>query len=208
MKSRIQNDSNETGCNPGLSLEPGAEGRVSWHGLEEHRSLLRSHLKSRCSDENDINDIIQESFLRAARYRSGPMESGRLRGWLLRIASNVHVDKMRRQARSPTIGLDLEIWENIGECVQEEPTFRWGGGELEMGKALDCLHRAKMKLRISDQAVLGEFYAKRSSTPAIAGRLGISPGMVKVRLFRARRRLRVLVEQQFRWAAIPPFARA
>ncbi|MCP5020736.1 MAG: RNA polymerase sigma factor [bacterium] len=208
MKSRIQDDSSVAGYNHGPFVERGAEGRVSWHGLEEHRGILRSHLKSRCSDENDINDIIQESFLRAARYRSGPMESGRLRGWLLRIASNVHVDKMRCRARSPTVGLDLEIWENIGECVQEEPRFCWGGGELELGEALDCLHRAKTRLRTSDQAVLGEFYAERSSTPAIARRLGISPGMVKVRLFRARRRLRFLVEQQFRWAAIPPFVRA
>lgn len=208
MTNRLQNDFKETECNPGPSIDQNAKTRMSWHGLEEHRSSLQSHLKSRCFDENDINDIIQESFLRAARYRSGPMESRRLRGWLLRIASNVHVDKMRHRSRSPTIGLDLEIWENIGECVQEESTFCWGGGELDMGEALDCLNQAKTKLRTSDQAVLGEFYTERSGTPAIAKRLGISPGMVKVRLFRARRRLRVLVEQQFRLTTIPPFARA
>ncbi len=206
MTQQIQNDLQERKCNPNQPASAALGERVTWHGLEEHRTILRSHLKSRCPDENDINDIIQESFLRAARYSCGPMDSGRLRGWLMRIASNVHLDKVRHRSRSPVIGLDMEIWENLGESARVEPKFCWDGGELDMTDALCCLRKAKARLRDPDRAVLAEYYMERSGTGAIARRLGVSPAMVKVRLFRARRRLKAIVEGQFRSVGMPSLA--
>ncbi len=206
MTQQILNDPQATECTTDQVPNPNQSVRLTWQGLEEHRPSLKSHLKARCVDDNDINDIIQESFLRAARYSGGPMEQGRLRGWLTRIASNVHVDKMRRKSRSPLTGLDLEIWETIGEAVSEDAIFSWGGGEMRMGDALDCLQEAGAMLLVSDRTVLGAFYMERSGTFAIAQRLGVSQSMVKVRLFRARRRLRALVENQFRSMSIPSFA--
>ncbi|MDF1837112.1 MAG: sigma-70 family RNA polymerase sigma factor [Planctomycetota bacterium] len=185
------------------SPEKGDPVGIGWSGLEEHRTTLRRYLKSRCVDENDIHDIIQESFLRAARYRRVPMDRDRLRGWLMRIASNVQVDKVRSRAKGPTTGLPQEIWETVGERVQEEARFPWGEGELRMGEALQCLEQASHEMRPQDRRVLTEFYLQRSGTEQIAERLGVSPSMVKVRLFRARRRLKVLLEKRFR-NVIPP----
>jgi len=177
-----------------------------WCGLEEHRDALRGYLKSRCADENDIHDIIQESFLRAARYRRVPMDSGRMRGWLMRIASNVQVDKTRSRSRGPSTGLPPEIWETVGERVQEETRFSWSGGQLVMGEALDCLDAARKEMREQDRSVLHEFYVQRSGTEDIASRLGVSQSMVKVRLFRARRRLKSLLEKRFRSVGHPQVA--
>ncbi len=189
---------------------PSAESTPShvpgWAGLEEHRASLRRFLKSRCPDENDINDIIQESFLRAARYRRVPMESGRLRGWLLRVASNVQVDKTRSRSRGPSTGLPQEIWETVGEPIQEEASFSWSGVDMVMEEALDCLDGARADMRETDRRVLDEYYLQRSETEEIAGRLGVSPGMVKVRLFRARRRLKTLLEKRFRSVVQPAVA--
>jgi RNA polymerase sigma-70 factor (ECF subfamily) len=179
---------------------------LGWEGLEEHRSSLRRFLLGRCSDDNDIHDIIQETFLRAARYRSEPMDEGRLRGWLIRIASNVQVDKARRTSRGPTNGLPPEMWENVGEPAEPAENIVWSGGEVVMEEALECLQVAGAQMRDHDRTVLDEFYLRRSGTEEIAGRLGVTPGMVKVRLFRARQRLRDLLERQFRLLESPRLA--
>ncbi|MFT4649183.1 MAG: RNA polymerase sigma-70 factor (ECF subfamily) [Glaciecola sp.] len=203
MTQQIEIDLPLAQCPP---IPIGSESGLTWSGLEEHRTSLQRYLQSRCTDENDIADIIQESFLRAARYRRVPMDSSRLRGWLMRIASNVQVDKARGGSRGPTNGLAPEIWENIGEPVQEEARFSWGGGSVVMEEALVCLRAAESELREQDRKVLDEYYLRGSGTDEIAGRLGVSSSMVKVRLFRARRRLKSLLEKRFRLVGKPTLA--
>ena len=81
-----------------LAVEIGAE-ESAWDGLEEMRDSLRAFLVRHCTDENDIEDVIQETFLRAARYRRRrPVQC--LRPWAMRIALNVLADARRRVVRT------------------------------------------------------------------------------------------------------------
>lgn len=164
----------------------------SWQGLADLRGGLRSVLMRRLPDENEVEDVIQETYLRAVRYRGRLQDSRRLRSWTTRIALNVLSDKKRREGRflaTDPADQVLERDADGGAPAAQEPALNLGRWELGRERALALLARARTRLRESDRRVLDSFYGGAGSCRATAEECGIPAHLVKVRLFRARRRL-------------------
>ena len=173
-----------------------------WGGLEALRGSLKRFLVARCRDESELDDVIQETFLRAARYRHSLTDDQRLHSWVLRISLNVLRDRAVRVGRGPSLGLDEELCESIegrevfpGD-VREETWYRVDGEELDRESALGHLARGLEGLRAVDRSVLVAYYGGGESCSAAARDCGVSAHLVKVKLFRARRRLESLVRQR------------
>lgn len=182
-----------------------AEGRGSpaaspaWGELETFRPMLFKFLMQRCRDEHEADDVIQETFLRAARYRKHLANRARMRSWVVQIAFNVFRDHVRRSQQGPSSGCDDEALEGVegdepapGEVGEEVPVDL-GCMVVDKDLALHYLKAAFADLVDRDRRVLSSFYGGAESTSATAAECGISPALVKVRLFRARRRLRAAV---------------
>lgn len=173
----------------------------AWEGLEELRPLLVSYLTHRCRDAHELEDIVQETLLRAARYRPTLSDAARLEAWVLRIATNVLRDHIRRERRFPRVEetesvLDgCEGREQAPEERTESMQLRLGASVLEKELALQHLDEALLRLRREDRTVLGSYYAGNGRCAEIARTCAISPPLVKVRLFRARRRLLRVLER-------------
>jgi len=175
---------------------------MSWAGLEELRPVLFRHAKKRCRNEAEAEDIIQETFIRAARYRPALNDPARLKAWVLRIASNVHRDLVRREVRY-TRAENQDEWlhsiesENLGEgtsgVVAEHGTLgsigSLGSLEVEMHEALHHLPQAFDELPASDREVLKVFYGGSQNCLDLAVHFEITRSLAKVRVFRARKRL-------------------
>ncbi len=180
----------------------------SWHGLEELRSALRSFLLRHCDDENELEDVIQETYLRAARYRSGKSGVLRLRPWTMRIALNVLSDWRRRGSRSIATPEEDRVFEVPVATPEQEETagFHLGRWTLERESALGHLAFALGSLRERDRRVLESFYRNGRSARIAAAECDIPRHLVKIRLFRARQRLqralrrRLAVEEG--WSAL------
>ena len=173
-----------------------------WAGLEELREGLQRYLGPRCRDANEADDVIQETFLRAARYRGSLADGRRLRAWVVQIASNVLRDRVLRSGRGPASGLEDEQCETIegrepfpGD-LRDQTVFSVAGEEIDGDTALVHLEDGLAALRASDRRVLDEYYAGGENCALAAERCGLSPELVKVRLFRARRRLERLMQQR------------
>lgn len=173
-----------------------------WSGLEELRPMLRRFLRRRCRDENEVEDMIQETLIRAARYRRHLAHRDRLRSWALQIAANVFRDHMRRSVRRPTVGGQDEVLDLLpggehppGELLDGD-LLELGGNEFDKQFVLRTLAGAMEGLFDRDQLVLSSYYGGGQSTAATATICGIRPELVKVRLFRARRRLERAVLQR------------
>jgi RNA polymerase sigma-70 factor, ECF subfamily len=67
--------------------------------LERHRRELQLHCYRMLGSLEDSEDLVQETFLRAWRARSGFGADGRsaFRAWLYRIATNACLDALRRR---------------------------------------------------------------------------------------------------------------
>ena len=180
------------------------QARPRWDGLEELRPTLQRYLARRCRDTGELDDVVQETFLRAARYRGRLIQAQSLRGWALRIALNVLHDLRRREeparvaeatrisADDPRAGADLP-------CVDDEDE------ELELcferylvprDVALALLRSALLGLRVEERQLLAAYYGPTGGPELAALQLSIPRELVKVRVFRLRRRLRAALRRR------------
>lgn len=173
----------------------------AWVGLDELQPLVRSYLRPRLYDENDVEDVVQEALLRAARFRRVEREPQSLRAWMLRIAENALTDHRRRKRRRRTQEVDDELLDKLegreaapGETFDDE-RVRVDDRVVERRQLLGWMADALSELDGDDQFVLDSFYAGAEACPAIAESLEVDPALVKTRLFRARERLREHVKR-------------
>lgn len=173
-----------------------------WRGLDDLRPTVLRFLSRRCRDEHEAEDLAQETLLRAARYRSSAGDGRRLGSWLVQIAANVLRDHAKREGRGPR-SANEEDWLDTVEDPRPAPGERRVEGAVRLGEdpvdvedALRHLEAAFARLMERDRAVLSSYYGGEQCTRSTAVECGIRHSLVKVRLFRARRRLERLVLQR------------
>lgn len=88
-----------------------------------HANLLRSFLLRYSRSETDVEDIVQETFIKIWLHRDQLPEIVNMRAWINRIASRIYLDHIDRDLRSrerrESIGRD---WYGAGEVASEERT--------------------------------------------------------------------------------------
>ena len=170
-----------------------ARSTVHWGGLEGLDGELRRYLRRRCRDASEVDDVVQETLLRAARYRPSMLEPDRIGRWGQRVAANVLRDRRRRESRVLTSELEPEAYVAApaaqAEAVAEDRYLMVEGRPVELDLALRHLRGALAEMREGDRRVLRSYYRSSGGTASVARELGIARGLVKVRLYRARQRL-------------------
>lgn len=146
-----------------------------WEWGEAHRVCLRLAYRY-ASNPSEAEDIAQEALLRAWRRRSTLREPERRNQWLATIVRN---EAFRIHARiRPDPIATIEAHE--GEEDQQV---------LATVERAD-LYAALERLSDRDREIIEMRYTEDLTQAAIAHRLGIPEGTVKVRLHRARARLK------------------
>jgi RNA polymerase sigma-70 factor (ECF subfamily) len=136
----------------------------------------------------DAEDLVQETYTRAAAAHTQFRAGTNLKAWLFRILRNAFIDSRRRQRNNPTDGgLDT-----VNPTVDPEPAEL-----LRSDLEIDRLrHVVAQEI---EGALLALPYDQRTvilldlegfTEPEIADVLGCAAGTVKSRLSRARRALR------------------
>jgi RNA polymerase sigma-70 factor (ECF subfamily) len=138
-------------------------------------------------NEEDARDVVQDAYLRAYRSLGRFRGDARFSTWLYRIVANcssTHTAKRRRYRHEQLPDDDLVI----DSRPESDPAAQAEAAGLR--RALDAAI-ADLPPRLRSVVVLRDVYDL--SHEAIADELGISVSAAKVRLHRARRRLRELV---------------
>lgn len=78
-----------------------AEARGAWKEIE---TRLRPYVAKRVATASDVDDILQETFLRMQRGIAGLRDGESFGGWIYRIAQHVIIDRARLRAREPVLG--------------------------------------------------------------------------------------------------------
>jgi RNA polymerase sigma-70 factor (ECF subfamily) len=167
-----------------------------WRGLQEMEPHVRAFARRRCRDVHELDDVVQETLLRAARYRRGLSDERRLKSWTLRIASNVVRDRKRRDGA--LFFLDPEAGELLAiEGSEADPgsAGEWMrltefGVVMEHDALVGHVARVIGELAPGDARVLRSYYREPLSSARAASECGVANALVKTRLFRARKRLR------------------
>lgn len=146
-----------------------------WEWGEAHRVCLRLAYRY-ASNPSEAEDIAQDALLRAWRRRSTLREADRRNQWLATIVRNEAFRQHARVRPDPTSV--IETYEGV-----EDPQV------VATVERAD-LHAALGALNDRDRHLLELRYTEDLTQQAIARRLGIPEGTVKVRLHRARDKLR------------------
>ena len=137
--------------------------------------------RSRCRNEDDAQDAVQDTLLQAGKHLTDFRGDGSLEGWLVRMVANA-CHRMRR-GRKNDPGL------HDTEAVLVDPT---GSPEqaAAVGQLTEALGQALGELTPDERTLLLLADGEGWTGPEIAARLGIKPGAARVRLHRARAKVR------------------
>lgn len=135
------------------------------------------------SDPCEAEDIAQDALLRAWRRRSTLRDESRRKEWLGTIVRNEAFRQHSRTRMRP---------DPVGEMEETE------GAEDE--QILSLVERSDLQAAIStfserDRTILMLRYGEDLTQQAIARRLGLPDGTVKVRLHRLRHKLRKVIDE-------------
>lgn len=159
-----------------------------WEIYDRHYSRVRAYAASMLRDPAAADDVVQDTFIRAQANVEGLREPAKVLGWLLRIAHNLCIDRLRaRQAARIDAAADPERAPAacVGACVQSD---------LERAEMSACVRDKVDQLPETDRWAILLYDIAGLSHDEIASVLDIDAGAVKVRLHRARKKLRVLLE--------------
>jgi RNA polymerase sigma-70 factor (ECF subfamily) len=150
-------------------------------------------------NDEDAEDVLQESFLKAYTHLDSFHGDSKFYTWLVRIAVNEALMKLRKRKSDRTVSLD-EPQDTGEDLVQREiavweddPEKKYSREELA-----EILDTAVQSLKPSFRTVFVLRDIEELSTEDTAETLGISIPAVKSRLLRARLQLREKLTRHFR----------
>jgi RNA polymerase sigma-70 factor (ECF subfamily) len=157
--------------------------------LRQHEPSLRSWLTSKFPTIGDVDDIIQESYLRIWRMRAAkPIES--IRGFFFTVARHVAHDELRRRRRSPIDGgCDVSAMDVPGEQAAGAKVL---GDEERVRLLVEAIDRLPSRCR--EVVVLRKLH--QLSQKEVAERLGITEKGVENQLARGMARCRAFFHER------------
>jgi RNA polymerase sigma factor (sigma-70 family) len=130
----------------------------------------------------DAEEVVQDAFVKAFQYLSSFRQKAKFSTWLYRIIYNTAISKHRQKKPGWQSIEEITVPDNAVEFMAEE--------EEDRHKMLET---AMQQLPEEDRILLTLYYVDESSVDDLHSILGISKANVKIKLFRARKRLQELL---------------
>lgn len=158
-------------------------------------------------NREDAEDVLQETFMKAYEHLDQFKGDSKFYTWIVRIAVNQALMKLRRRKTDKSVSLDEQI--DTGEDTVVREIAAWGEdpeqhfSREELGQILDT---AIQSLEPPYRSVFVLRDIEELSTEETAEALGLSVPAVKSRLLRARLQLREKLTRFFKRKGDDAFA--
>jgi RNA polymerase sigma-70 factor, ECF subfamily len=141
------------------------------------------YILSLCGNNHMAEDIMQEAFVKA--MLSLECSQGNVQGWLFRVCRNLWIDSLRKSKHFSPVELDKLYAEDpssdvLQSIIQTEESRR--------------MYKTIISMRHSFREVLILYYYLELPQNKISEVLNISNGAVRTLLYRARKELKTLME--------------
>ena len=137
-------------------------------------------------DEDDANDLVQETFLKAYRFIDSYQEGTNAKAWLFKILKNAFINDYRKKSRQPN-RVDYEDFSSYQEADDESPSeYVDLRQEVFRGLIGDEVTKAITELPVDFKTVILLCDVEDFSYEEIASIIDIPIGTVRSRLHRAR----------------------
>jgi len=142
---------------------------------QEHKSRMRAYIARRVRDQDAVDDILQDVFLKTHTSLHTVKSHGSITAWLYRVAANAIIDHYRAQ----------KPWDELPEeLAAPEAEHNY------MAELAGCLRPLITDLPETYQSALILSELEGLPQKEVAARLGISLSGAKSRVQRGREKLR------------------
>jgi RNA polymerase sigma-70 factor (ECF subfamily) len=160
---------------------------AAWNRLVERwNDRLLYYVRRLIDHEQDAANVLQDAWLSAFRGIRSLRDGARLAPWLYTIARRTAMDYFRaeygrREASMPDSPADLPAEEDDGQLQMENAEF---------------IHQGLKQLGLPEREVLTLYFLEDLTVGEVAELLGVPPGTVKSRMFKARSDLRRILRRE------------
>ncbi len=156
--------------------------------VRRHQSKIAAKMWRFSRDRDVCEELTQEAFVEAFYSLSSYRRKAPFINWLSKIATRVGYKYWRQQERrKERFHVPIEDWHKVSSDM---------GEDLDSSIAGKIIHSLLERLPAKDRLVLTLFYFEDCSMEEIASRMGWSRSVVKMRAYRARKKLRRIIEQE------------
>jgi RNA polymerase sigma factor (sigma-70 family) len=157
--------------------------------VEKHKDRAYNLAFRICGNHEEAEELAQDSFLKAYRSLGGFKMKSSFSTWLFRIVYNTTVSYIRIKKKGV---LSLEDFPaDATDFISSSP----GEDEAEIEYRSSLVSFALQKITDEERGLITLFYYEELSTDEIAEVTGISKSNVKVKLFRARQKMQLIIEK-------------
>lgn len=152
-----------------------------------HR-IVANHLPRGTAPEDLVQEVFMQFFKNLHRYEpSRPLEN-----WVSRLCINVCLNALRAKSRRPEYR-----WSDLPDDARHaaESLLQHPADDPSPRESRELLRTLLESLAPKDRVIITLLHLEERSIAEIAERTGWSQTVIKVRAFRARRRLRAALEQ-------------
>lgn len=157
--------------------------------VREHEALVFSYSRRFLGDACDAEEIAQDTFVRAIRavqtYSYRRIVDLAVRPWLLRIARNLALNRLRHDRSRPVAVADVADLESVLSGAEVNP----GSSDAELEAAIERLDR-------SEREVVALRFGDDLSYAELAATVGCTESAARGRVFRALKRLRLILTER------------
>ncbi len=163
-----------------------------WDIYYEYHENVRKFAISFVKDEWVADDITQDTFEKVQRNLASLNDPAKISAWIFRIAYNLCQDHFRNTKKELQNGRKLAGQVKIQDVMPPDK-------KLELHQMNRCVQDKVDRLPENLKSVLIMYDVMGFRHKEIAAILAISPGNVKTRLHRARRKLKGILELECRF---------
>jgi len=150
-------------------------------------------------NEEDAQDVVQDAFLKAYQNLEQFQGNSKFSTWLVRIAVNESLMRLRKRKTSKTVSMDEDVQTEEGSIPRDFAEWRPNPEQIfDQNELGDILRRTIQGLPPGFRTVFTLRDIENLSTEETAEALGLSVPAVKSRLLRARLQLRERLSRYFR----------
>ena len=158
--------------------------------LAQYRPQIQRHILAMVRYADVAEELTQDTYARAFQGIHRLRDPQAALAWLYRIATNVSLDRLRKRGRS-TVPIDPAVGAvKASEAAARERPASLIEAALERSEMSECVQGYLVKLPDDYRVAIFLHDVYGLSNPEIADLLGCSLPTAKIRLHRARRRLR------------------
>lgn len=154
--------------------------------LYNHHVGTVRRILARMVSSNDLDDLVQDVFVRIYRFQDSFREEADRKTWIHRICVNTVQDHYRKKRWAGLLSFGTE--------TESEPVARENHAEDLQNQNL--VEKALHKLSVKERVVVVLFYLEDSTIEEISEALKLPEGTIKSRLHSARTKLQSFMKKE------------